>query len=56
MLQVSYYMTVDFYITGTYYCLNMVLITLSSFLNVFVVNMTFFGARAPVPYAIKKVS
>ncbi|CAC5395497.1 CHRNN [Mytilus coruscus] len=42
-------------ILGTYYCLNMVLITLSSFLNVFVVNMTFFGARAPVPYALKRI-
>ncbi|XP_069122894.1 acetylcholine receptor subunit alpha-like 1 isoform X4 [Argopecten irradians] len=40
---------------GTYYCLNMVLITLSSFLNVFVVNISFIGARAAVPYMLKKV-
>ncbi|XP_033748941.1 neuronal acetylcholine receptor subunit alpha-6-like isoform X3 [Pecten maximus] len=40
---------------GTYYCLNMVLITLSSFLNVFVVNISFIGARAAVPYMLKRV-
>lgn len=42
-------------VLGTYYCLNMVLITLSSFLNVFAVNLAFFGARAPVPFLLKKV-
>ncbi|XP_076459204.1 neuronal acetylcholine receptor subunit alpha-10-like [Babylonia areolata] len=40
---------------GTYYCLNMILITLSSFLNAFVVYMSFYGARRPVPRVIKKV-
>ena len=42
--------------TGTYYCLNMVLITLSSFLNAIVVYMSFYGARRPVPVWIKRVS
>ncbi|KAL5018978.1 hypothetical protein ScPMuIL_004700 [Solemya velum] len=42
-------------ILGTYYCLNMILITLSSFLNVFVVNLSFYGARAQVPFILKKV-
>ncbi|XP_021367417.1 neuronal acetylcholine receptor subunit alpha-10-like isoform X2 [Mizuhopecten yessoensis] len=42
-------------VLGTYYCLNMVLITLSSFLNVFVVNISFIGARAAVPYMLKRV-
>ncbi|ESO93340.1 hypothetical protein LOTGIDRAFT_232752 [Lottia gigantea] len=40
---------------GTYYCLNMILITLSSFLNAFVVNLSFYGARRPVPMCLKKV-
>ncbi|KAL8568502.1 hypothetical protein ACOMHN_013803 [Nucella lapillus] len=40
---------------GTYYCLNMILITLSSFLNAFVVYMSFYGARRPVPRYLKKV-
>ncbi|XP_041363070.1 neuronal acetylcholine receptor subunit alpha-5-like isoform X2 [Gigantopelta aegis] len=40
---------------GTYYCLNMILITLSSFLNAFVVNMSFYGARRPVPNCLRKV-
>ncbi|PVD38252.1 hypothetical protein C0Q70_00863 [Pomacea canaliculata] len=39
---------------GTYYCLNMILITLSSFLNAFVVYMSFYGARRPVPRIMKK--
>ncbi|XP_050391652.1 neuronal acetylcholine receptor subunit beta-3 isoform X2 [Patella vulgata] len=40
---------------GTYYCLNMILITLSSFLNAFVVNLSFYGARRPVPMCLRKV-
>lgn len=40
---------------GTYYCLNMVLITLSSFLNAFVVYMSFYGARRPVPRPMKRI-
>ncbi|KAK3729541.1 hypothetical protein RRG08_044056 [Elysia crispata] len=40
---------------GTYYCLNMVLITLSSFLNTFVVNLSFYGARRPLPGCMRKV-
>ncbi|XP_005094728.1 neuronal acetylcholine receptor subunit alpha-10 [Aplysia californica] len=40
---------------GTYYCLNMVLITLSSFLNAFVVNLSFFGARRPLPHCMRMV-
>lgn len=31
---------------GTYYCLNMILITLSSFLNVLIVDLTSHGTRA----------
>lgn len=42
-------------ILGTYYCLNMILITLSTFLNVFVVNLSFYGARAPVPKLLRTV-
>ena len=34
----------------------MILITLSTFLNVFVVNLSFYGARAPVPKLLKSVS
>ena len=44
------------FLSGTYYCLNMILITLSTFLNVFVVNLSFYGARAPVPKPLKNVS
>ncbi|XP_048761754.1 neuronal acetylcholine receptor subunit alpha-2-like isoform X3 [Ostrea edulis] len=42
---------------GTYYCVNMVLITMSSFLCVFVVNMSVSGTRYPVhlPKTLKKV-
>ncbi|KAH3862136.1 neuronal acetylcholine receptor subunit alpha-10-like [Dreissena polymorpha] len=42
-------------ILGTYYCLNMVLITASTFLNVFVVNLSFYGARSPVPKVLRNV-
>lgn len=44
-------------LTGTYYCVNMVLITMSSFLCVFVVNMSVTGTRYPVhlPKTLKKV-
>lgn len=34
----------------------MILITTSTFLNVFVVNLSFYGSRAPVPKILKKVS
>jgi hypothetical protein len=34
----------------------MILITLSSFLNAFVVYMSFYGPRRPVPVCIKRVS
>ncbi|GFO18687.1 neuronal acetylcholine receptor subunit alpha-7 [Plakobranchus ocellatus] len=40
---------------GTYYCLNMILITLSSFLNAFVVNLSFYGARRPLPACMRTV-
>ncbi|XP_048761753.1 neuronal acetylcholine receptor subunit alpha-10-like isoform X2 [Ostrea edulis] len=44
-------------VLGTYYCVNMVLITMSSFLCVFVVNMSVSGTRYPVhlPKTLKKV-
>ncbi|XP_036363179.1 acetylcholine receptor subunit alpha-type acr-16-like isoform X2 [Octopus sinensis] len=38
---------------GIYYCFNMVIITLSSFLNVLVVNMAFYGPRGEVPQFLK---
>lgn len=44
-----------FSVSGTYFCLNMILITTSTFLNVLVVNLSFYGARAPVPKLMKKV-
>ncbi|XP_033748876.1 neuronal acetylcholine receptor subunit alpha-5-like isoform X1 [Pecten maximus] len=40
---------------GAYYCLNMVLITLSTFLSVIVVNLYFRGSRTEVPRIVKKV-
>ncbi|KAH3862594.1 hypothetical protein DPMN_025563 [Dreissena polymorpha] len=40
---------------GAYYCLNMILITLSAFLSVFVVNLYFHGARSEVPWIVKKI-
>ncbi|XP_060602422.1 neuronal acetylcholine receptor subunit alpha-10-like isoform X2 [Ruditapes philippinarum] len=42
-------------ILGTYYCLNMILITCSTFLNVFVVNLSYYGARSPVPKLLRNV-
>ncbi|KAL4239604.1 hypothetical protein ACF0H5_000413 [Mactra antiquata] len=42
-------------ILGTYYCLNMMLITCSTFLNVFVVNLSYYGARSPVPKLLRNV-
>nr|XP_022312928.1 neuronal acetylcholine receptor subunit alpha-5-like isoform X1 [Crassostrea virginica]XP_022312929.1 neuronal acetylcholine receptor subunit alpha-5-like isoform X1 [Crassostrea virginica]XP_022312930.1 neuronal acetylcholine receptor subunit alpha-5-like isoform X1 [Crassostrea virginica]XP_022312931.1 neuronal acetylcholine receptor subunit alpha-5-like isoform X1 [Crassostrea virginica] len=47
----------SFPVIGTYYCVNMVLITMSSFLCVFVVNMSVSGTRYPVhlPKTLKKV-
>ncbi|KAL4239886.1 hypothetical protein ACF0H5_000686 [Mactra antiquata] len=40
---------------GAYYCLNMVLITLSAFLSVIVVNLYFHGAKREVPFIVKKI-
>ncbi|WAQ96378.1 ACH10-like protein, partial [Mya arenaria] len=45
----------DVPILGTYYCLNMILITTSTFLNVFVVNLSFYGSRAAIPKLMKTV-
>ncbi|CAL1539684.1 unnamed protein product [Lymnaea stagnalis] len=39
---------------GTYYCLNMILITLSSFLNVLIVDLTTHGQRTTTPPKIRK--
>ncbi|XP_071128929.1 neuronal acetylcholine receptor subunit beta-3-like [Mytilus edulis] len=38
---------------GAYYCLNMILITLSTFLSVIVVNLYFRGSRTEVPKCVK---
>ncbi|XP_025109822.1 acetylcholine receptor subunit alpha-like isoform X3 [Pomacea canaliculata] len=40
---------------GAYYCLNMVLITLSTLLSVVVVNLYFHGSRTNVPRLFKKI-
>lgn len=40
---------------GVYYCLNMTLITLSTFLSVIVVNLYFRGSRAEVPACVKSL-
>ncbi|CAL1541775.1 unnamed protein product [Lymnaea stagnalis] len=40
---------------GTYYCLNMILITLSSFLNIIAVHFSFYGARRPLPHCLRMV-
>lgn len=40
---------------GAYYCLNMILITLSAFLSVIVVNLYFHGAKREVPVVVKKI-
>ncbi|XP_045212736.2 neuronal acetylcholine receptor subunit beta-3-like isoform X4 [Mercenaria mercenaria] len=40
---------------GAYYCLNMILITLSAFLSVIVVNLYFHGAKREVPFVVKKI-
>ncbi|XP_061175301.1 neuronal acetylcholine receptor subunit alpha-9-like isoform X2 [Saccostrea echinata] len=40
---------------GALYCLNMVLITLSTFLSVAIVNLYFRGSKSRVPRPIKKV-
>ncbi|XP_067672728.1 neuronal acetylcholine receptor subunit alpha-10-like [Haliotis asinina] len=42
-------------VLGIYYCLNMVIITLSSFLNVLVVNLAAYGQRANLPAPAKSV-
>ncbi|XP_005094753.2 neuronal acetylcholine receptor subunit beta-3 [Aplysia californica] len=39
---------------GTYYCLNMILITLSSFLNVLIVDLTTHGLRTATPPRVGK--
>ncbi|RUS77479.1 hypothetical protein EGW08_014754, partial [Elysia chlorotica] len=39
---------------GTYYCLNMILITLSSFLNVLIVDLTTHGLRTSAPPRFRK--
>ncbi|KAK7506362.1 hypothetical protein BaRGS_00002474, partial [Batillaria attramentaria] len=40
---------------GAYYCLNMILITLSTLLSVVVVNLYFHGSRTKVPRLFKKL-
>ncbi|XP_041364592.1 neuronal acetylcholine receptor subunit alpha-10-like isoform X2 [Gigantopelta aegis] len=40
---------------GAYYCLNMILITLSTLLSVVVVNLYFRGSRTAVPVIFRKV-
>ncbi|XP_052816938.1 neuronal acetylcholine receptor subunit beta-3-like isoform X2 [Mya arenaria] len=40
---------------GAYYCLNMILITLSAFLSVIVVNLYFHGHRSEVPWIVEKI-
>ncbi|KAK7112949.1 acetylcholine receptor subunit alpha-type acr-16-like [Littorina saxatilis] len=40
---------------GAYYCLNMILITLSTLLSVVVVNLYFHGSRTQVPRLFKKL-
>ncbi|KAH9498917.1 Neuronal acetylcholine receptor subunit alpha-10 [Bulinus truncatus] len=40
---------------GTYYCLNMILITLSSFLNIIAVHFSFYGPRRPLPHCLRMV-
>ncbi|XP_046582914.1 LOW QUALITY PROTEIN: neuronal acetylcholine receptor subunit alpha-5-like [Haliotis rubra] len=40
---------------GAYYCLNMILITLSTLLSVIVVNLYFRGSRTTVPRLLKKI-
>ncbi|XP_071106607.1 neuronal acetylcholine receptor subunit alpha-10-like isoform X1 [Haliotis cracherodii] len=42
-------------VLGIYYCLNMVIITMSSFLNVLVVNLAAYGQRANLPAPAKSV-
>ena len=42
--------------TGAYYCLNMIMITLSTFLAVIVIHLYFRGPRTNrVPYWVKRV-
>ena len=53
---IGYLNTHHFLFTGAYYCLNMVMITLSTFLSVIVVNLYFHGARQEVPRIVRKVS
>lgn len=46
-----------FWLSGGYYCLNMVMITLSTFLAVIVINLYFRGdRRGPVPPRLRRVS
>lgn len=45
-----------FYLAGAYYCLNMIMITLSTFLAVVVIHMYFRGPRTNrVPQWVKQV-
>ena len=43
------------FVAGAYYCLNMILITLSTLLSVVVVNLYFRGSRMAVPVIFRKV-
>ncbi|XP_059152826.1 neuronal acetylcholine receptor subunit beta-3-like [Physella acuta] len=40
---------------GIYYCTNMILITLSCFLNILVVHFSFYGARRSLPHCLRMV-
>ncbi|KAL3876547.1 hypothetical protein ACJMK2_034388 [Sinanodonta woodiana] len=40
---------------GAYYCLNMIMITLSTFFSAVVVNLYFHGARSVLPDSIRKI-
>ena len=43
-------------VSGAYYCLNMIMITLSTFLSVIVINLYFRGdKRQKLPYFMKRV-
>lgn len=46
-----------FSVSGAYFCLNMILITLSTFLSVIVINLYFRGdKRSKVPKWLRRVS
>lgn len=44
-----------FAFVGAYYCMNMIMITLSTFLSVVIVNLYFRGWKSRVPRPIKMV-